>query len=405
MSASLTKILEPALRYLAANEAVKVSVIAKKFNVTEKNLWAWLDQHNRGHKKLLARIIDHVLAEEAKPTAPKRVLVPRTAAKPAKVAKVKMADRRSRAPMPEVAPIARPLPGMLNQWLAEAAWIERTINTYQVRVTPELAARWLTLNEGNRTPSWQKIRRFAAAIRAGRWVLNGETVKFSETGRLLDGQSRLRAIVEAGVPAVLEVRGDLADATQQAMDIGEVRKGSHTLEMLGEKYPNILAPALRWVHRWTEGTLGDQGYSGRSVLENMQMEPLLVKHDGLRASVGWSVSSGHKIKNLLVVSEATFFHYLFGTASVEKRDAFFEALVDGIGLTKLSPAYHLRERLIAERATSAKHPPRERMALVIKAWNAHYAGEAMSMLRFRNAGAEREEFPTIAGCPAPGGVL
>jgi hypothetical protein len=405
MSASLTRPIEDALRHLAKNEAAKVSTLPAKFRIpglapkeTESAIWAWLKAHNGGRRTFSSQLVDRVLAAEA---APKSL----AANKPAPIGeRINRALRRPvvklTTPPPEPVAVARP-PGLTSNvsgWLtAQGLAPASTAQTFLVSVSPAVASSWLLLNQGNRNPSKAKIRRFAAAIKAGRWVQNGETVKFSITGRLLDGQSRLRAIVLAGVPAVLELRAGLPDDVQQSMDIGEVRKGTHTLEMLGEKYPNILSPALRYVYRWQEGTLSGNKFGTSSVLENMEIAPLLKKHAGLGASVGWCVSAGHKVASLMPASEAAFFHYVFGCASKAKRDSFFEAVATGLGLTATHPAYHLRERLQADRAASARMDKRERFALVIKAWNAHLGGQKVGQLRFTSTGNTREAFPEIGG--------
>lgn len=389
--------LEPALRYLATHSEAKVKDVAKKFKLKPEEIWDWLKAHNMGRRDLPVRIIDNVKAG----LTPAALSAASKARKDATPAIRRALDRGAREPVslqpPPTPTITKP-GANLEPWLAaQGLKLRDEVQSYQVEVTPATAAAWLTLNQGNRNPSKAKIRRFAAAIKAGKWVLNGETVKFSDTGRLLDGQSRLRAIIEAGAPAVLEIRGGLADAAQQAMDIGEMRKGTHMLEMMGEKYPGILSPALRWIQRWSDGTLSGNKFGTSSVLENMEIAPMLKLHNGLRASVGWCVSAGYKVSALMPPSEAAFFHYLLGLASTSKRDSFFNALATGLGLTATHPAYLLRERLTADRASSARMAARERMALQIKAWNAHFAGEKMGQLGFRATGDNREAFPVIAG--------
>jgi hypothetical protein len=398
--------IELALRHLADNSEKKLSIIAAKFGKQEKDLWAWLTRYNGGKKDLSHHRIDSALANETAAAAPVRA-VPAAVGERINRAVVKP----ERGAPPPVIPVAvRPpaLTSNIGRWLEQQKIpIRAQVTCYQVEVTPAIAAGWLLLNDGNRNPSKAKIRRFAAALKAGKWALNGETVKFSITGRLLDGQSRLKAIVMAGVGTVIEVRAGLPDAAQKSMDIGETRKGTHTLEMIGEKYPNILSPALRWIFRWENDALSSkQRARGEdlTVLENMEIEPMLKRHAGLRASVGWCVSAGHRVAKLMPPGEAAFFHYITGQASASKRDSFFNALATGLGLNEKSPAWHLREKLQADRASTRRMNQRERLAFVIKAWNAHLAGQAMGQLVFINGGERREAFPTIAGVKPPSEV-
>ncbi len=268
------------------------------------------------------------------------------------------------------------------------------VNSFQVEVTPAIAERWLALNQGNRSPSKSKIRRFTAAMKGGRWTLNGETIKFSITGRLIDGQSRLMAVIGAGTPVSLEVRAGLPDEAQKSMDIGELRKNSHTLEMMGETYPAVLAPALKLVWLYERGILDGTGFDKSSVMENYDVGPMLEKHGSLKISVGWVVTSGQGISKVMATSTAAFFHYVFGQIDPDLRDCFFAGLADGEALTKQSPVYHLRERLLDDKAKRiAGSRKREHRALIIKAWNACRVGEKMTGIRF----AVGDIFPEIDG--------
>ena len=56
----------------------------------------------------------------------------------------------------------------------------------------------LTKNDHNRRLSPVRIRKFADEMQNGMWVYNGESIIVSESGRLLDGQHRLHAIVDSG---------------------------------------------------------------------------------------------------------------------------------------------------------------------------------------------------------------
>jgi hypothetical protein len=284
-------------------------------------------------------------------------------------------------------------------WLEQQhAKITGRVHCFQVEVTPAIATAWLAFNSGNRHPSRAKIRRFATAMKTGRWAVNGETIKFSITGRLIDGQSRLMAVILANCPIILEVRAGLPDIAQQSMDVGEMRKGAHTLEMLGEVNPSITAAALKLLWYWGRGWLAGVPFGAQKVMENSEIAPLLEKHAALRSSVGWTVAGGNKIDLMLLRSEAAFFHYLFGTTDAELRDHFFEALCEGVGLTKVSPVYHLRERLLADRGgVGSKDRKVTRYGLVIKAWNAARAAKQVTSLSH----SSKEPFPAIDGIATP----
>lgn len=88
----------------------------------------------------------------------------------------------------------------------------------RVLVTPEMAAEWLHANRGNRRPRGRAIDRITQDIKRGRWIYNGQSIVFSKTWRLLDGQHRLMAIAAAGVAVEAAVETGVDDAAMDRID-------------------------------------------------------------------------------------------------------------------------------------------------------------------------------------------
>ena len=77
--------------------------------------------------------------------------------------------------------------------------------TEVVTITPDMAREWLKMNIPNNRPlNRVRVRQYAADMRAGAWVLTHQGIAFSNRG-LEDGQNRLAAIIEAGVPVTMNV--------------------------------------------------------------------------------------------------------------------------------------------------------------------------------------------------------
>jgi hypothetical protein len=70
----------------------------------------------------------------------------------------------------------------------------------RMMVTPELAKQWLEANTHNRPLSEELVIAYMVDMLDGRWQYNGDAIRFDHTGRLIDGQHRLHACIEAGVP-------------------------------------------------------------------------------------------------------------------------------------------------------------------------------------------------------------
>ena len=76
-------------------------------------------------------------------------------------------------------------------------------------VTPKLAATWLSDNPQSRPLDEERVAEYAERMRSGEWNerVKGESlpIEHLDTGRLLNGQHRLAAVVRAGVAVRLRV--------------------------------------------------------------------------------------------------------------------------------------------------------------------------------------------------------
>lgn len=106
-------------------------------------------------------------------------------------------------------------------FLSELAYEQ--ITGYVVEVTPELARQWLECNDHNRRLRVLHVAGLAVDIRERRWRTTHQGIAFSKDGRLIDGQHRLGAIIEAKMPAFLTVFIDLDDDMFGALDRGARR--------------------------------------------------------------------------------------------------------------------------------------------------------------------------------------
>ena len=76
-------------------------------------------------------------------------------------------------------------------------------------VTPQMAAAWLSDNPQNRPLDEKRVAEYAERMRSGGWVEHvkggSRPIEVLDTGRLLNGQHRLSAIVRSGVTLKLRV--------------------------------------------------------------------------------------------------------------------------------------------------------------------------------------------------------
>lgn len=260
--------------------------------------------------------------------------------------------------------------------------------------TPD-QARLALANQQNFTNRHLKGRvdSFAADMKAGRWRLNGESVVFAGK-RLIDGQHRLHAIVQADVPVpMVTVRG-VDPSVMATIDTGTSRTPGDALHVvLGDivtKNHNQVAASAKLAWQYLTHHVIRHGGGGASPLRWELME-FIQANPSITASVELSVA-----KPLTAIRHTSLvgaMHFLCGRNHPTERDAFFLDLGEGTNLSRTRPVRLLRERLLSEQISRRKFRIDVLAAMFVKAFNAEVLGRAMLSLRHR----EDETFPLISG--------
>ena len=109
-----------------------------------------------------------------------------------------------------------------------------------VSVTPDQAAAWLEGSSKNRNISDVRVRAYAEEMKRGHWEVTNQGIGFRRgDGKLIDGQHRLWAVIEAGVTVDMQITIGLhPDAV---IDGGRPRRLGDNLTMRGEQYGSYRA--------------------------------------------------------------------------------------------------------------------------------------------------------------------
>jgi hypothetical protein len=239
-------------------------------------------------------------------------------------------------------------------------------------ITPALAAEYLKANTQNRPCNRRRVDELAAAMRRGEWMQNGDAVRFSNQGILLDGQGRLKACIAAGVSFTTLVARDLQPETFKTMDIGKKRNPSDTLAIAGEKNTTKLARALRFLLMYEHGSFTNAAYTPQ------QLEACLHRHPGIRYWITKKTQmykvTGHGAVVLAVC-------YLGSLTHPDSAEQFSLLLLEGAGLRRGSPVLTLRDRLQTDRTNTGRMPASYVAQIVIHAFNAFVKGDSRSILK------------------------
>lgn len=107
----------------------------------------------------------------------------------------------------------------------------QSMKTSTVIMTPEQAAALLNLNKTNRKLRKYWVNELTTAIKNGEWKLTHQGVAISKTGRLLDGQHRLKAIAAAGISVPIVVAENCEEETFAFIDKGVKRNIADSLSI------------------------------------------------------------------------------------------------------------------------------------------------------------------------------
>jgi hypothetical protein len=266
------------------------------------------------------------------------------------------------------------------------------ISTEDRIVTPEEATDLLRRNTRNRRLRPALVGKLAGAMRRGEWRFNGDSIRISEDDELLDGQHRLAAVAETGIPQRFLVVTGLPSETQETMDAGAKRTMADTLKLRGEQNVNRLAAALRLVFLYeTQDSFRPPNISPTT----QELLACFERNPGVAEAVS---GINPVIANTYLASgPVSACAHLFRRVDVADAEVFFTRLAQGTELTPEDPIYLLRRMFAQRRPAGSRIPPYIQGALLIKAWNLWRRGEGARLLAFRPGGSTPERFPLVEG--------
>lgn len=256
-------------------------------------------------------------------------------------------------------------------------------------VTPEIAKGYLEQNTHNRPLSEIRVRQMAEQMRRGEWRLNGDALRFSADGRLLDGQHRLAAIAASGISQPTLVVTGLEDSCFDTIDTGATRKVGDLLALKGVKNAATAAAVARRYLTWRNtghpySASPEKRPTNAQILGESATNPLIERaasfgssHMWLRRNLG-AADVGFAYTAFTDVSEQAARHFLL---RLNAPDDFS----DTPGMVR-----RFRERVMESRASQRPLTAAHRTALVFKMFRLTQAGKDVQQLRIRLEGSRPE---------------
>lgn len=200
-------------------------------------------------------------------------------------------------------------------------------------ITPAKAAQWLGahINRNNRLMRERTVEYLADEITRGKWQVTHQGIAFSDTGRLLDGQHRLAAIIKANQPVQMMVTTELDEDTFQVIDCGLKRANHERIHLVNDNSQNRqMCSAIRAFLCETMITC--------KVASVSQIEDEFLKNsDHWIWAVGVLHGKSPKLNRSTIVAAAAVYHLVKPAMAVEFMDGFIsgEDLKAGCPMLKL----------------------------------------------------------------------
>ena len=255
-------------------------------------------------------------------------------------------------------------------------------------ITPHLAERWLGKNTRNRNLRMRKVNTYASDIASGDWLITGDGPKFDHTGRLINGQHFLMAVIESGVPVVTFVFWGLHPDAQLVMDTGAKRSAADALKFSGldSANVNVMSACARIGVLWDEGAYR---YSGQSSFAREVTNTEIIDWVRANPDSNNAASAADALRKTLPMppSVLAFTYLLTSRLDTDDAAAFFSDAANMRTRGKGDPIYTLLRRYRTAEERKEKFATAQHIFLLFRTWNAYRAGESLYALKMGLAGS------------------
>lgn len=269
------------------------------------------------------------------------------------------------------------------------------MKTQVIEISPSIAREFLSISDRNRDIKEWHVNNFYTDMINGKWIENtGETIKISKSGKLIDGQHRLIALIKADKTYNFLVAYEIDDDAFDIIDSGVRRTIKDVFTMDGVVNSGAIITTIRSVYylekkQYAFVGSSDNNLSARDVLKLYKIHPESYHESAL---FGASI---YKLSQKLVHARiACSFHYLCKTNYKYEIEAFLTQLASGLNiLDNNSPIHHMRNRLVNDlKDKSRKLNSKLLTCLYIKSWNAYITGKNIKLLKYN---PNEEDLPIL----------
>lgn len=255
------------------------------------------------------------------------------------------------------------------------------------RVTPQTARKWLDTSIGNRPISSTQVALFAQYMTAGEWNRLAQPIYFDEDGHLMDGHTRLNAVVKSGATIEMMVVRNYPRKDWNKLNTGKVWSAGNFASANGVKAGNVAMAAVKIREALKRGLrIGSVGnaavgkVSGHIWTNDDYMRLYLADADWPE-DVDFAISMWRQWYGISASMCAGVIHHLVHDCRWRREFVcdFFRQVYTLDGLTANTRA--LRKRIDMERSNGAVITPNFVCLLVNRAFEGYAANMPKSALK------------------------
>lgn len=255
-------------------------------------------------------------------------------------------------------------------------------------ITPAIAIEYLKLNKNNnRVLRPVDVTFLADQMEKGQWQEDTtETIKFADTGNLIDGQNRLNALIKSNKSFYFWVARGLDEKAFIVLDTGKKRNGSDSLHILGaENATTVSAGISSYFLLMRENVIGNAGVNRKHYKITNQD----IVNEFLTRPEFWNTKAAEAKKLYREVGQAIVPGFIVGWSVVlesidEKKGAeFMNKLCKGVGFaTEKDPVLQLRNLFTRQKTSKQSWHGKVRNKFMVETWNHFYNDNGPRLLNF-----------------------
>lgn len=259
-----------------------------------------------------------------------------------------------------------------------------------VHVDRAMAQVLMDCNEGNRNIRPGKLAQYRRDMLEGRFKENGESIIIGTNGRLLDGQHRLRSVLETGCAYDMAVSFGVDPDSMDTVDQGAARKTADFLKISGTPNSHTVASMLKMVLAYERaqkesnvpaGTiqLGSPGrVTSAEVVERLEDANQMGDFQLIADAASYANSNNKAFKGMLTPQLVAFVYWLLARKSQHDAVTVLDKIRTQLGFTSKDPIFVTYQNLKKLDARNA--PVTDRVEAMVRGWNNYRRGNQVSRI-------------------------